>query len=225
MSTYLFNFLLIKHQLVTFSIEELKDLYKGQEKYERFVLWVAAVASHEEDFFLLHPGLMDKVAQYIDCYRWKYPYGNETIEDTNTIISVFNNLSMLSKKEIKYRRKAELVNELRVRGLKITSYEKADFSFIYYNDVNNIAMLQNGDVEKVIENPFLADTIHYMCLVKDVFKDDPELLKTVFTVLHMAEDRNPELIEMTRKEKRTYQKSMKREMKHMKRMGYVEEDK
>ena len=167
-----------------------------------------------------------KVYSYISHYREEFKFDNKVVENINTIIRGFNDFCSLSEEDINYRKQVELGYELEVRGYsKDTPYEEVDFCFIYWNDGNNLIMLQNGNFKMLLENPFTVDTIHYLCSIEGYLEQKPELVKNISALLHFAQKKYPEKIEMTKKQKRAYQKPIKREIKYMKKLGLYPETK
>lgn len=225
MSTYLFNFLLTKYQILSLGEEEFLTLYHqgGKDDFENFFSWVSILATEESSFFLLQEDAIEKVLSYFSYYRSEYNCSPEVIDQINGVIGIFNCLQLLPEKEQMRLKEMELISELRIRGYKDMSYcRDVNISFLYQNDVNNLSWLLEGDFDHLLENPLLTDTIHYMCSIDHFFDEEKELLQNVSKVLHMAEGRVPNRIPLTRMEKYQYKRLIKSELKYMRKLGLEE---
>lgn len=226
MSTTLFNFLLTKYQLLSLRKEDFIALYEqeGKDAFENFFSFVYMIATEESPFFLLEENMIDNVLFYYTYYRGTYLGSTQTIEEMNEVIGILNNLELQPESEKAKLKTTEIMLELRVRGYRDMSfYQHVDMAFLYQNDVNNLSWLLEKNFDSLLENPLLTDTIRYMCSIDHFFDNEKELLETVFTTLHMAEEKLPEKIPLTIIEKYQYKRLIKKELKNMKKLGLEQE--
>ena len=175
----IYDYLLIRHILITNTREELLEDINNKEMYDKTVKVVANLME-TEDFVLVVPGVQEKVDEMIKNYRFDYCDKNN-VEEINYIVDMLNKYKNKSDGEIERRRIDFLLDEFKDRNLSMKyTFKKEKIldmianDFVVYESFSRIPALEeeNAPFEIKVEIDYFTSTVNLlMSRFPDLFKE------------------------------------------------------
>lgn len=180
--TEFINIMKLKNQLITFSTNELVEIYKDINDFFTFLDTFILLTETDSAFLLFDDGFRDKICTVMQHHRFNC---NEDIKQTiNDIICYLNSISGYSTEHTNLLKNGYLAYQEQMRHIEFYTTEALLAAIA--NDAVVCCGLISGDLDAIKDGDHFLMFLNYMINVCSEFFNDNDILKRVNFLIDKA---------------------------------------
>ncbi len=152
------NVIILKNQLLTMDIYQLKALYQDYETYLLFLDTISVLISIDCGFLFLRDDIISKIEQIIQYNRFEAD--SDTFQIINEMIQYFNTIQNYSPNRKKILTSSYLAYQEDIRKMKLKDMNDL-FQAIAF-DANVIVALEQNTMDFLSDNRYFLSSFNYM---------------------------------------------------------------
>ncbi len=152
------NVIILKNQLLTMDIDQLKVLYQDYDLYLLFLDTLSVLTSIDCGFLLLQDDIIPKIEQVIQYNRFEAD--SDTFQIINEMIQYFNLVKNYSPNRKKVLVRSYYAYQEDIRKIKIDNMNDLYQAIAY--DANLVLALEQEDMSHVENDKYFLSSLNYM---------------------------------------------------------------
>lgn len=164
------NMLILKTQLLTMEIDNIKEIYVNKNNYKQFLDTALNLANYEEEYLLIDSSIIPNIQEIIKDIRTNYP-SKENIFKINELIIAFNKISAMSYDEKCGKVYNYIRNELRKREIYLNINLETFKTVIIYDAY--VYDFITTDKDAIIAQNYFCSSLNYLLYdMPDIFNNE-----------------------------------------------------
>lgn len=176
------NMMRVKTQLISFSSDELLEIYKDINDVLTFIDTIALLSEHDSAFLLFNDDFKEKIYSVLQAHR--FSCDNDVKAIINEVVSYLNGLGAYPSTMVNILKNHYLAYQ---EGLRHVEFSATDsFLSSVAEDAIVYEALTTGDFSKVDDSDYFIMSLNYLTEVcPELFKDE-DIVKRSLSVVDEA---------------------------------------